>query len=122
MLEEEEQVGPALCELVASAASAAIGARGSFTMAIPGGSVLSMLKGLAAHPDVEWAKTHIFYVNHKCVAMDDDLATHKKALGLFVHPLGIPEAQVHALGGSDDAAKESSSYEVLMMGPGGPRA
>jgi 6-phosphogluconolactonase/glucosamine-6-phosphate isomerase/deaminase len=108
----EQEVGPALCKLVADAAVAAIGARGCFAMAIPGGSVLSMLKGLSSYPEVNWSKVHVFYVNHKCVSMEDTLATHKKALDLFVRPLGIPESQVYELTGSGDAAAEAVAYEV----------
>mmetsp|Transcript_1323 Transcript_1323/g.5410 ORF Transcript_1323/g.5410 Transcript_1323/m.5410 type:complete len:216 (+) Transcript_1323:753-1400(+) len=87
-------------------------------MAIPGGSVLSMLAGLAAYTNVDWSKVHVFYVNHKAVAMDDDAATHKKAMALFAAPLGIPPGQVYALGGSDDAAEEAKAYVRAMEGVG----
>lgn len=112
---EEELVGPALCKMVADEAKAAIEARGHFYMAIPGGSVLSMLKGLSGHPEVDWGKMKVFYVNHKCVSREDDLATHKKALSLFVAPLGIPEQNVFALGGGSDATEEAKRYEVMAV-------
>jgi hypothetical protein len=65
---------------------------GYFAMAIPGGSILKMLmeeSDFFAKFDIMtqlWTtQTVMAYVNHKCVAMDDEkYATHSNARLLFL--------------------------------------
>lgn len=59
---DAEAVGKSVFAAVEAAAEAAIAERGSFALAIPGGSILKMLADTAP----EWAaKTTVVYVNHK---------------------------------------------------------
>jgi len=91
---------------VEAAAAEAIAARGQFALAIPGGSILKMLKGSAP----AWAdKCTLAYVNHKAVAMDDaELATHAKASALFLD--GWTGVNAIVMDGTPDAAAEASAY------------
>ena len=75
-----------LCQDIKQAATNEIDRKGSFYIAVPGGSVLKLLSTLTESEDnsIDWAKVHLFYVNHKCVSMEDPSATHLKAKGLFV--------------------------------------
>ena len=69
---DADAVGKAVLAKVDLAAAKAISERGHFALAIPGGSVLKMLKG--SRP--AWAdKCTLAYVNHKAVAMDECLTT-----------------------------------------------
>jgi hypothetical protein len=52
----EADVGARLCERVAAAARASIAKKGSFLIAVPGGSVLKMLGGLKEAQGVDWGK------------------------------------------------------------------
>jgi len=110
VLPDAEAVGADVFEYVEAAALEAIAARGAFALAIPGGSVLSMLAGTAP----AWAdKCTVAYVNHKCVAMDDaELATHAKATSLFLNQWeGV---DVVTLNGSGDAPREAEAYEAAL--------
>lgn len=109
VLPDAAAVGNKIRDIVVSAATEAIAERGSFALAIPGGSILKMLVG----DDIlgDWtSKTTIAYVNHKCVDMADaSLATHAKAMSLFMgkwegcHPI--------VMDGTDDGDAEAASYE-----------
>lgn len=81
-MKDADAVGSKIRDVVETAAKEAIASRGHFYLAIPGGSILKMLVGSSG----EWTKsTTIAYVNHKCVSMDDEqLATHAKAMNLFM--------------------------------------
>ena len=69
ILPSEEEVTQAVHKIVEDAARLAIAERGSFALAIPGGSVLKVLSTMEAG---DWAsKTTLAYVNHKCVPNDD---------------------------------------------------
>ncbi|GBF99863.1 6-phosphogluconolactonase chloroplastic-like [Raphidocelis subcapitata] len=92
----EAAVGTRLCALFADAARKAIADKGSFTVAVPGGSVLKMLGGLKEQKGIDWSKVHLYYVNHKVLPHSDPASTHKKALAGFVQAVGLPEANVAA--------------------------
>jgi 6-phosphogluconolactonase len=117
VLPDETSVASFLVDAVEAAAAEALAARGAFTLAIPGGSVMKALAGLAAPgraPVVDWSRTPVFWVNHKCVP-NDDAATSSlaKARALFLDALGATRS-VAALGGSADAAVEAAAYEARL--------
>lgn len=107
---DADAVAAALCERLEAAAARAIAERGHFALAIPGGSILKMLKGTAP----AWAaQTTLAYVNHKAVDMADaSLATHAKARALFLDRWEGVHAVV--MGGSADAAAEAAAYEAQL--------
>jgi 6-phosphogluconolactonase len=109
ILPTEEDVTKAVHKIVEDAAIKAIEEKGSFALAIPGGSVLKVLSTL--EPSGDWvSKTVLAYVNHKCVPNDDiKNAIHAKARSMFLDRWGL--TNVITLGGSDDASEEASSYE-----------
>lgn len=74
----EADVAASLCKMVESESARAIADHGYFALAVPGGSVLKALAGLR-QCKVDWARTYLFFVNHKCLPMTDDKATYKKA-------------------------------------------
>eukprot|EP00978_Attheya_sp_CCMP212_P005684 scaffold12752_cov53-Attheya_sp.AAC.2 len=107
VLPDADAVGARIRQIVQDAATAAIADHGHFMLAIPGGSILKMLVGSGG----EWtSKTTIAYVNHKCVAMDDsDLATHAKAMKLFMGEWNGCNPII--MDGTDDGSQEAASYQ-----------
>ena len=108
---DADAVGKAVLAKVDLAAAKAISERGHFALAIPGGSVLQMLKG--SKP--AWAdKCTLAYVNHKAVAMDDaELATHAKAGKLFLS--GWKGCDTIVMDGTADAPAEAAAYEAKLQ-------
>lgn len=56
------QVSLKLCAMVEMAAAESIKERGIFALSVPGGSVLKMLSPLAQRKNIDWSKTHMWYV------------------------------------------------------------
>ena len=108
---DAEAVGKAVLAKVELAAAKAISERGHFALAIPGGSVLKMLKD--SKP--AWAnRATLAYVNHKAVAMDDaELATHAKASKLFLS--GWKGCDTIVMDGTADAVAEAEAYEAKLQ-------
>ena len=108
---DADAVGKAVLVKLDAAAAQAISERGHFALAIPGGSVLKMLKGSAP----AWAaKATLAYVNHKAVAMTDaELATHAKARKLFLD--GWQGCDTIVMDGSADAVEEAAAYEAKLQ-------
>ena len=110
--DSEAAVKAYLCAAVEAAAGAAIAERGVFTLAIPGGSVLKTLRGLAGS-SIPWDKVRLFFVNHKTVPNEDAAtSSYAKARAIFLDAVAAPLGCVATLAGSDDA-------EVRREGAGG---
>ena len=109
---DADAVGKAVLAKLDVAAAKAISERGHFALAIPGGSVLKMLKDSTP----AWAaKTTLAYVNHKAVAMDDaELATHAKASKLFLST-GWQGCDTIVMDGTADAVAEAAAYEAKLQ-------
>jgi len=103
-------VGKALCDIVEKSAAKAIAEKGHFAFTIPGGSILKMLSGLNGKSSIDWSKATMAYINHRCVALDDETSTDHKAQPLFLESWEKQGLNVVKLTGSTDAAKEEAAY------------
>lgn len=114
IMKDAAAVGDVVRHLVKEAAEAAIAERGSFALAIPGGSILKMLVGDDILAGSDWTtKTTIAYVNHKCVPMDDaELATHAKASALFLD--AWTGCTTLIMDGTNKGPEEAAIYEAKM--------
>ena len=111
VLSDAEAVGQEVWARIDEAGKRAVKERGTFTLAIPGGSVLKMLAGTKP----SWAEDCLLaYVNHKAVNDDDAaLSTHAKARAGFLDA-GWDGVDVLNLGGSSDAVAEACRYAELL--------
>ena len=91
---DENALASALAERVAALAAEAVAARGRFALAIPGGSVLSLLaRGLP--PRTAAANWHVFWTDERCVPLADPRSNFHlaetellpKLAGARVHPV-----------------------------------
>jgi len=96
-----------ICDEVAAAARACIADKGSFSLCIPGGSVVAALAQMPADA-FDASKVHLFFANEKIPSYpckEGGLDAAKK--------LGVPEANVHAFGEGEPAAV-AESYSSLL--------
>ena len=115
------ELATALVQDFLQSAEAAIKRSGAFYCAVPGGSVLKMLGGLKEHKNaIDFSKVHMFYVNHKCVPITDESATHFKAKKLFLdaipslHAYPIPELVGITKGHDTDAHEYMTAMKALL--------
>lgn len=114
-----QDVGSTVAELVGAAAKEAIQAKGSFTIAIAGGSLVKMLGAMAKVPDVQWEKWHVAWVDERCVPHSDKESNYGGALEAWLSKVPIPREQVYAInealtpggGGIAVASKAAAEYE-----------
>jgi 6-phosphogluconolactonase len=112
VLPTEAEVTKAVHAIVEDAASKAIAEKGTFALAIPGGSVLNILSSM--EPQSDWvSKTTLAYVNHKCVPNDDlSSAIHAKASSMFLDRWGL--TNVITLDGTDNGPVEAAAYQAKL--------
>lgn len=100
-----------ICDAVTQVAQASIADKGSFSLAIPGGSVVSALGGLDTGA-FDMKKVHIFFCNEKIPSfpcLEGALAQTEK--------LGIPKEQVHGVGEGSPAEVAARYTELLKTHP-----
>lgn len=104
----EAAIGAAIVAEVKSTAAAAIAAKGSFSLAIPGGSVVTALSALT--PDsCDFSKFHIFFCNERI----GENKCYKGALEAFATKCNVPLAQVHGVG-TGEPADVAAKYEAML--------
>ena len=119
ILADENRLASALAARVASAAAAALAAHGRFALAIPGGSVVSLLaRGLAAPAAaVNW---HVFWTDERRVPLSDPQSNFRLAEAELLPKLA--GAQAHPIRGSAaDAENELRPFlplDLVLLGIG----
>jgi len=107
----------AVAACVSAAASKAIAARGAFSIAIAGGSLVKMLGAMAELPGIDWSKWHVGWVDERCVPHSDPESNYGGALAAWLSKVGIPKEQVYAIddkeggGGLTAATARADAYE-----------
>ena len=95
-----EGVVHAAAEAVVALSSAAIEARGRFTIALTGGRTAPPLYQLLAeaHRDrVAWDRWHVFWSDERYVAPESDLSNYYVARAALLTHVPIPAAQIHPM-------------------------
>jgi 6-phosphogluconolactonase len=98
-------------EEVAAVAAACISEKGSFSIAIPGGSVVAAFGGIPSEA-LDFSKCHVFFCNEKIPSyqcLEGALPETKK--------LGIPDEQVYGVGEGTPAAVAESYTKLLTEHP-----
>ncbi len=89
---------------------AAIGERGRFVVAIPGGSVSQFFPALA-RCRVDWTRTEFFWIDERAVPPEDAGSNYAAASALWLLPARVPGARVHRMRGEEaDLAQEAERY------------
>ena len=111
----EESVGFELCDVVVREYKKAVKAEGRFSFAISGGSMLKMLSNLEGETAVDWSKCVMGFVSHRCVTLDSDGATFKKARPAFLDSWVARGLDVIAPTGTTNAEAEADIYEAKLL-------
>lgn len=114
-----DDVAAKVAELVKKAALDAINKRGTFSIAIAGGSLVKMLGAMANLPGVQWDKWHVAWVDERCVPHADKESNYGGALEAWLSKVPIPKAQIIAIdetltpggGGIAVASRAAKDYE-----------
>jgi 6-phosphogluconolactonase len=89
-----------------------------FTVAISGGSTpRDMHKLLAEEPyrsGIPWKKTHIFWVDERCVGVDDPASNFGLARRDFLERIPIPPEQIHPMPGEFAPEEGAKNYQGEM--------
>ncbi len=116
----------AAADAFAAAAAKAIADRGTFTVAVSGGSTPKAMFKLLATPNftlrMDWSKIEIFFVDERCVPPEHADSNYKIANETLLTFVPIPTSHVHRMRGEidpNDAAIEYGRMLKARFGDGG---
>ncbi|KAG0562054.1 hypothetical protein KC19_9G114000 [Ceratodon purpureus] len=115
--EDGESLSVSLAAHVADVATAAIEARGAFTVVLSGGSLIKMLGKVCESPyleSVDWAKWHVFWADERVVKKDHPDSNYKLAWDGFLSKVPIPSGQVYAINDSLSTEAAAEDYEMCI--------
>jgi len=105
-------------EIFVASASRSVGKRGRFSVAISGGSTpRRMHKMLAREPyvlNIPWGKTHIFWVDERCVSQDSHESNFGMAKRDFINEVPISETQVHLITCKSSPRVSAKEYQKIL--------
>ncbi|KAJ7630698.1 hypothetical protein FB45DRAFT_916296 [Roridomyces roridus] len=107
----------ALTSFIVKAQKECIDRKGRFTVALSGGSLPKMLRGLIDNPAVKWDKWQVFYADERVVPLDDPDSNHLACTNLLFSKVPIPKENIHVIDTSllDDLEELSDAYEKELI-------
>jgi 6-phosphogluconolactonase len=98
---DSNELSAAAAELFVQAAKEAITTKGSFTVALTGGSSPIKMHQLLATPafseQVDWANVYVFWGDERWVPMEDDRSNAKMAFETLLNFVDIPADQIYPM-------------------------
>jgi len=111
-----------------TAAAQAVRETGRFVVALAGGSTPKRLYELLSTPEyarkVDWARTHVFFGDERCVPPEDPASNYRMARLALLDRVPVAATNVHRMRGEDDPAEAAAAYErqlrTTFATPSGP--
>ncbi len=104
----------AAAQAVAEAARQAVRSRGSFHVALSGGSTPKLMYAALKALDLPWAQTHIYFSDERTVGPDDEQSNYHSAKVGLLDLVPVPGAQIHRMEGERDPAQAAIDYAALL--------
>ena len=106
-------------EIFTQAAKESVGLRRRFAVAISGGSTPRYMHGIMAEKpylsDIPWEKTHIFWVDERCVPENDPASNFGLASKDFLDQVPIPQDQIHPMPVEASREKGTGIYQSALI-------
>eukprot|EP00904_Undaria_pinnatifida_P007376 jgi/Undpi1/3769/HiC_scaffold_16.g07138.m1 len=102
-----------LIKRIGSIAQQAVLERGVFNVAVSGGSMPKLLKGLAQADGIDWSKCKMYFADERCVPLDHSDSNHKAWAELFSSS-GIPAENVIAVKTELSPQEAAAEYEAKL--------
>jgi len=102
--------------LVESAARKAIGERGRFSIAVPGGSAAERLLPGLVPAAVDWQRVDVFWVDERAVPPDSAESNSRLARALWIDHVPVDTSRVHRMRGEDpDLDAAAAEYAGVLQ-------
>jgi 6-phosphogluconolactonase len=118
LFDDPEALSLGAAEFFAATARNAVAARGRFSVALSGGSTPRPIYETLARPNfrdrVDWARTHVFWGDERCVDPDDPRSNARLANEALLRHVPVPAGQVHPMDCLPDPREAARRYEAML--------
>lgn len=104
-----------LADAVAEASAKAIRNKGSFTVALSGGSLVKSLSALVGRNDVDFSKWYVFFVDERVVPLSHEDSNYKAAAEELLRRVPIPSSHVVTIKEGLSAEQTAEHYAGQML-------
>ncbi|CAK5280127.1 unnamed protein product [Mycena citricolor] len=106
-----------LAAFILKAQKESIDKKGRFTVALSGGSLPKMLRGLIGNPAVKWDNWQVFYADERAVPLDHPDSNHFSCTKLLFSHVPLPAENIHTLDTTllDDLPELADTYEKTLI-------
>lgn len=117
---DKDELAKSLADFVLDSQDEAINKRGSFKIAISGGSLAATLAGLLQREGVQWDKWEVFFADERVVPLEHEESNYKivndNLLAKIPAP-GIPREQIHTIDVTqlNEPEEVAEEYEKQLM-------
>ncbi len=119
IFDDPEALSRGAAEFFADTARDAVAARGRFSVALSGGSTPRRTYETLARPSfrdrVDWARTHVFWGDERCVDLNDPRRNALMAQEALLRHVPVPAGQVHPMDCLPDPREAARRYEALLQ-------
>ncbi|KGN51987.1 probable 6-phosphogluconolactonase 1 [Cucumis sativus] len=115
--ESLEELSTDLADYIAELSEASVKERGVFSIALSGGSLISLLGKLCEAPynkTVDWAKWYIFWADERVVAKSHADSNYKLAKDNLLSKVPIVPSHVHSINDSVSAEEAADEYKFVI--------
>ncbi|MBA3240526.1 MAG: 6-phosphogluconolactonase [Acidobacteria bacterium] len=113
--DDAEGVARAVARRFAEMARACVSERGSFSVALAGGTtpkrVYELLADEELRGEVPWEGVHVFFGDERCVPPDHADSNYRMAHEALLARVPVPEKNIHRMRGEGDAVAGARLYE-----------
>jgi 6-phosphogluconolactonase len=92
--------------------------QGAFRVALSGGTTPRATYRLLAEPQnqdqLDWSKVHLFWGDERCVPPDHEDSNYRMVFDSLIHPLHLPESNIHRMAGELNPQEAARQYEVVL--------
>jgi 6-phosphogluconolactonase len=120
VFDDAETVARAAAELFARLSRESVAERGTFSVALSGGTtprrVYELLASDEYRASVPWPSVHVFFGDERTVPPDHSESNYRTASEALLSRVALPAENVHRIEGVGDASANASDYESVMRG------
>jgi 6-phosphogluconolactonase len=120
VFDDAEAVARAAVHLFVRLSDEAVAERGTFSVALSGGTTPKRIYELLASDEyrarVKWTNVHVFFGDERTVPPDHADSNYRMANEAMLSHVPLPPENVHRIDGVGDAAANASRYESEMRG------
>lgn len=107
--------------MVADRLEAAVGARGTASLVLAGGSTPRGSYGLLARAPLPWRQIHLYFGDERCVPPGHEESNYRMARETLIDPAGVPAESVHRIEAERDPEEAAAAYARDIVARLGPR-